>query len=209
MYQVVLFDVDNTLLRTDLAVWATVKPIFERLAIPVTEEKTRKLMGLSAVEIFKTFGSPDPEQTVRDYGEEFLKHQELVQEFPGIDTLFAELKKQHVEIGMVTSKTRYGWKTQVAQYKFANQSDKVVVAEDTEKHKPNPDPILAGMRKFPGISKSQFLYIGDAPYDMQAAHAAGIDFGNAKWGSIPGANFKDAEYIFESPLEVLKVLKKK
>ncbi|AMV60249.1 Haloacid dehalogenase-like hydrolase [Pediococcus damnosus] len=208
MYQVILFDVDNTLLKTDAAVWATVKVIFKRLSIPVTEKETRKLMGLSAVEIFQKLGSPDPEQTVKDYGKEFLKHQDLVREFPEVEPLFAELKKRNIQIGIVTSKTHYGWQTQVAQYNFAKQGDKIIVSEDTKEHKPNPEPILAGMRKFPGVPKDQFLYVGDAQYDMQAAHAAGIDFGNAKWGAIPGADFQDAEYIFETPLSVLNAFKK-
>ncbi|GEL15355.1 HAD family hydrolase [Pediococcus cellicola] len=206
MYQVILFDVDNTLLKTDEAVWATVQSVFGRMHIPVTKTQTRQLMGLSAVEVFKKLGSPDPAQTVVDYGQEFLHHQDLVREFTGIDALFAKLHTKRTKVGIVTSKTRYGWQSQVAKYPFAKDTDQVVVAEDTSKHKPNPEPLLAGMAKFPDIVKEQFLYVGDAQYDLQAAHAAGIDFGNAKWGAIPNADFKEAEYIFETPLEILELL---
>ncbi|WP_412988934.1 HAD family hydrolase [Pediococcus siamensis] len=206
MYQVILFDVDNTLLKTDEAVWATVEAVFNRLDIPVTKQETRQLMGLSAVEIFRKLGSPDPEQTVQDYGQEFLHHQDLVHEFSGITQLFETLRRRNVKIGIVSSKTRYGWQTQVASYPFAKYTDQVVLAEDTQQHKPNPEPLLAGMKKFPEVSRQQFLYIGDAMYDMQAAHAAGIAFGNAKWGAIPGVDFKAAEYVFETPLEVINQL---
>lgn len=206
MYKVILFDVDNTLLRTDKAVWETEKAVFDRLSIPVSKQQARQLMGLSAVEIFKKLGSPDPKQTVQEYGKEFLRHQNLVEEFSGVTVLFETLQNLAVKIGIVTSKTRYGWQTQVAQYEFTKFADQVVVAEDTKQHKPHPEPLIAGMKKFPQFTKDQFLYVGDAQYDMQAAHAAGIDFGNAKWGAIPNADFSDAEYIFEEPLDLLKIL---
>ncbi|GEL90062.1 HAD family hydrolase [Pediococcus parvulus] len=206
MYQVILFDVDNTLLKTDVAVWETVKKVFGRLEIPVSEKQTRRLMGLSAVEIFEKLGAPNPKQTVQDYGEEFLKHQDLVSVFPGVNELFKTLQAKGISIGIVTSKTKYGWQTQVAQYGFTKYAEQVVVAEDTKQHKPNPAPLIAGMNKFPQVAKNQFLYIGDAQYDMQAAHAAGIDFGNAKWGAIPSADFAKADYVFEEPLDLLKIL---
>lgn len=113
MYQVILFDVDNTLLKTDVAVWETVKKVFGRLEIPVSEKQTRRLMGLSAVEIFEKLGAPNPKQTVQDYGEEFLKHQDLVSVFPGVNELFKTLQAKGISIGIVTSKTKYGWQVSV------------------------------------------------------------------------------------------------
>ncbi|GAB5051387.1 HAD hydrolase-like protein [Pediococcus ethanolidurans] len=118
MYKVILFDVDNTLLRTDKAVWETEKAVFDRLSIPVSKQQARQLMGLSAVEIFKKLGSPDPKQTVQEYGKEFLRHQNLVEEFSGVTALFEALQNLAVKIGIVTSKTRYGWQTQVCSIRI-------------------------------------------------------------------------------------------
>ena len=64
----------------------------------------------------------------------------------------------------------------------------VVGYEDTDRHKPHPEPLLLACERL-GIAPEATVYVGDAPGDMACAHAAGahfIAFGDA----IP-----DAEYI--------------
>ena len=48
-------------------------------------------------------------------------------------------------------------------------------------HKPAPGPILHGCELL-GIAPAQCTYIGDSPFDIQAANAAGCQSVTALWG---------------------------
>jgi pyrophosphatase PpaX len=56
-------------------------------------------------------------------------------------------------------------------------------AEDTERHKPHPEPLLAALAKL-GSDASGAVYVGDSPFDVQAAKAAGIGSIAVTWGRI-------------------------
>jgi len=72
-----------------------------------------------------------------------------------------------------------------------------------ENPKPAADPLLFAARHF-GISPTEILFLGDAPYDMQCAHAAGAKGALAVWGTtdptIP------ADYYPPTPLDVLPII---
>ena len=57
----------------------------------------------------------------------------------------------------------------------------VITADDTVRHKPDPEPMLAYMERT-GVCPRQILYIGDSIYDMQCAAQAGVDSCLALWG---------------------------
>lgn len=58
----------------------------------------------------------------------------------------------------------------------------VVAMEDTERHKPQPDPLLLGIRRL-GIRPHDTVYVGDAVVDVQAAKAAGLGSIAVTWGA--------------------------
>ncbi|MBQ4088370.1 MAG: HAD hydrolase-like protein, partial [Clostridia bacterium] len=79
-----------------------------------------------------------------------------------------------------------------------------VCADHTEKHKPEPEPLLKYM-ELTGAKPDEVLYIGDSKYDEMCAHAAGVDFALATWGAtdltLP-AEWKPAE-----PMEIANIVK--
>jgi pyrophosphatase PpaX len=66
---------------------------------------------------------------------------------------------------------------------LAEQFEVVVGFEDTERHKPDPDPVLAALRKL-GAEPSEAAYVGDSPFDIRAAKAAGVFAVAVGWGGI-------------------------
>ena len=50
----------------------------------------------------------------------------------------------------------------------------VIGYHDTEKHKPDPDPILKTMSYF-DLPEETIVYVGDSPHDALAARNAGVD----------------------------------
>jgi pyrophosphatase PpaX len=58
-----------------------------------------------------------------------------------------------------------------------------VAAEDTERHKPNPEPLLLALERL-DENAAGAVYVGDSPFDVQAARAAGIASVAVTWGRI-------------------------
>lgn len=108
-----------------------------------------------------------------------------------------------IPLGVVTSKTNQSMKTEFEPYGLSDYFATVVTASHTEKHKPNPDPINLAL-ELSGAKKAQAIYIGDSIYDMQSAHAAGIDFALAKWGAKENTEFAEADIILAEPNDLLK-----
>ncbi len=72
--------------------------------------------------------------------------------------------------------------------------DVVIGAEDTERHKPDPDPVLEALRRL-GVDAADAAYVGDSPFDIRAAKAAGVHAVAVGWGGI----HPDQRLLHEEP----------
>jgi len=59
----------------------------------------------------------------------------------------------------------------------------LVGAEDTERHKPDPDPVLEALRRL-DASPAEAVYVGDSPFDIRAGKSAGAFVVAVGWGGI-------------------------
>jgi pyrophosphatase PpaX len=59
----------------------------------------------------------------------------------------------------------------------------VVTTEQTERHKPHPEPLLVACDRL-GADPADAAYVGDAPFDVAAAKAAGLGAIAVTWGGI-------------------------
>ena len=61
----------------------------------------------------------------------------------------------------------------------------LIGADDTERHKPDPDPVLEALARL-GAEPAEAAYVGDSPFDIRAAKAAGLlAVASAGAGSTP------------------------
>lgn len=85
--------------------------------------------------------------------------------------MIISLSKKY-SLGIVTSRVRKGvFIPQLLPYKKYFQD--YVCLEDTEKHKPDPEPLLLIAKKL-AVHPNEAVYIGDAESDMLAAESAGM-----------------------------------
>ena len=75
----------------------------------------------------------------------------------------------------------------------------LVTYDDTTRHKPYPDPLLAGCDRL-GIEPGQVLYVGDALVDIQAGKAAGTRTAGVTWGagSLEDLVGAQPDYLFNA-----------
>jgi pyrophosphatase PpaX len=121
-------------------------------------------------------------------------HDALIGEFPGVDEALARLRTAGVRVVVVTSKRRRS--VEMALEKFPGLDlvvDRFVTMEDTERHKPDPEPLLKGLELMGGIPKEQAAYVGDSPFDVQAAKAAGLRSVAVSWGAFSEDTLREAE----------------
>ena len=126
--------------------------------------------------------------------------------FDGIETTLSILRESGYALGVITSKTRPEYTQDVAKL-FPMLSaffGVVVCADDTELHKPHPDPMHCYMSRT-GARTDEILYIGDSVYDYGCASSAGVDFGLAVWGAKTTEG-RQATHFFAQPREILELL---
>ena len=103
---------------------------------------------------------------------------------PGMHELLLTLRAEGVRIGLATAKRR---STVEIAFHYLPQLeglfDVVVSADDTERHKPDPAPLLLALERL-GAKPSDGAYVGDSPFDVEAARAAGLRAIAVTWGGI-------------------------
>lgn len=121
-------------------------------------------------------------------------HDNLIREFPGVSESLARLRDAGVKIGVVTSKRRAS--VEMALRSFPALGEVVhhfVTMEETTKHKPDPEPLFKGLEDLGGVPKEEAVYVGDSPFDVAAAKAAGMRNIAVSWGAFSEDTLRAAE----------------
>lgn len=181
-----LFDLDGTLIDTTNLILNCYKNSVNKFV----ENPPDK------AEILKGFGRPLQDQlwrlypSLRDRIDEMALlwreaqdelHDSLIEPFPGTSETLADLKRRGYPLGIVTSKERPMAERGMELNGFRHLMDIMVCVDDTNNHKPHPEPILRGIELM-GAKPEETLYVGDSLHDMMAGRAAGVKVAAAMWG---------------------------
>lgn len=82
---------------------------------------------------------------------------------------------------VVSSKRRLHVVSELQSKGLHDLFDVIVAQEDTQLHKPHPDPLVLAAHRL-GVIPEDCIYIGDQPSDVQAAKAADMISIVALWG---------------------------
>jgi len=202
-YPHIVFDIDGTLMDSgegDLtALQATLR---ETTGRDYATEELAFCLGLPGRDSLKRLGVPDIEGTLALWEEKAAG--KTIAPFPGIRELLTGLLERGCRLGVASSRSVRSFQVDIAPFlPLAERFGTVVLADHTELHKPDPDPLLKYM-ELTGAGPGDVLYVGDSPYDSQCAQGAGVDFALAVWG----CHTKDrpAQYYPETPGELLALL---
>jgi pyrophosphatase PpaX len=110
-----------------------------------------------------------------------VNHDRLARPFDGTGDVLRELRRRGYLIGVVTSKGRDLALRGLKLCALEGFMDAAIFLEDTDLHKPSPEPILAALKNL-GKSSDSAAYVGDSPHDIAAARAAGVLSVAALWG---------------------------
>lgn len=200
-YKHIIFDIDGTLLDTEYAVLHSLQDtLMPYLHKTVPTEELTFVLGIPGEVALEKLGIRHIEEANRVWNDNMRKYRQNIRLFDGVCDMLESLQRQGYELGIITSKTRQEFETDFAPHGANHYFKSVICVDDSPKPKPNPDPILAYLKRN-GLSAKEAVYIGDTEYDSRCAHSAGADFGLALWG----CNAPDGiacEYRFESPITI-------
>ena len=89
------------------------------------------------------------------------------------------VKEQGHRVAVVTSSPK--WYAEQLIELFEIETEALVAFQDTEFHKPNPEPILKALELL-GESTDNAYAVGDSPMDVEASYHAGVRSIGAGWG---------------------------
>lgn len=205
-YQVVLFDLDGTLLDTLDDLHAAVNFVLEKYRLPIrTRDEVRAFIGNGIVKLMeRSVGAGmrsmvNLDDVVTDFKAYYGAHcQEKTKPYDGVMELLANLKKAGVKVGVVSNKAHFAT-AQLCEYYFGDLVD-VAIGENEAggvRKKPAPDSVFAAIEAVGGVDSSCVVYVGDSEVDIQTAMNAGVDCISVCWG------MKDREFLVENGASVL------
>jgi pyrophosphatase PpaX len=209
-FPVVLFDLDGTVIDSGAIILASMRHAAkEVLGVEVPDEQLMAAVGGPGLEAQMHALSPDRVDelvTVYRAHNEPL-HDELVC-CAGMDEVLVQLKEEGRRLGIVTAKRRQTAELAFARIPIEHLFETVVGGDETKKHKPDPEPLILALDRL-GAAPAEAVYVGDAPFDIQAAKAAGLYSVGVTWGGIHARELLEAEQpdaLVDTPEELLGVL---
>jgi pyrophosphatase PpaX len=207
-FPVVLFDLDGTLIDSGAIILASFRHATRKvLDREIPDELLLAHVGGSS--LHDQMRALDPlrvDELVHSYREHNEPLHDGLDAFPGVVDLLQELHEQGRKLGIVTAKRRLTVDLALSRVPLAPYFDTIVTAELTERHKPDPEPVLLALERLNADPK-QAAYVGDSPFDMGAARGAGVRAVGVTWGGIYARDaLADADVLVDSPEELRGVL---
>jgi pyrophosphatase PpaX len=209
-FPVVLFDLDGTVVDSGSIILASMR------------HATREVLGrdYEDAELMQAVGGPGLEAQLAVFGpdqvEELIRvyraHNEPLhgglEACAGMENVLVRLRDEGRRLGVVTAKRRATVELAFASVPLGHLFETVVGGDETERHKPDPEPLLVAAARL-GVSPGLCAYVGDSPFDMGAARAAGMHGIAVTWGRIHGRARLEEEQpdaIVDSAEELLEQL---
>lgn len=205
MFNYLIFDVDGTILDTEAAILKSLQNVMACEGEEYQIEELRFALGIPGKETLRRLYVTDVERIHLKWAKAVLEFSEEVKVFKGLEEILKVLSNKPVKMGIVTSKTHQELKDEFDPFGLSSFFQYTINANDTEKHKPHPDPLLACLEGL-GATQRDAIYIGDSIYDMQCAKSAGVRFALALWGAKTVERFESADYILKEPNDILTLI---
>lgn len=203
MYKWIIFDIDGTLIETSksniMGLRATMNDIFNK---NYEEEDLIKYMGIPGDEALRNLNIPEEKiESVWKYWQEKVDgfaHYNYI--FDGVCDMLYKLSKKY-SLAIVTSKTKNQLQKDLGERGILDYFKVCICKEDTERYKPNPDPLIKALQ-IGDIKVKDAIYIGDALCDYLAAKSIEMNFGHCRFNE----NYENVEsnIVFNNSVELLK-----
>jgi pyrophosphatase PpaX len=194
-FPVCLFDLDGTLIDSGPMILASMQHAAKTvLGRDIPEQVLASAVGgpglVAQMEALDAARVDDLIAAYRAHNEPL--HDEL-EAFWEVVEVLPRLRAEGRRLGIVTAKRHASVQLAFEQLPGLEANfDVVVGAEDTSRHKPDPEPLLVALERLDAAPDAA-AYVGDSPFDIRAAKAAGVHAVAVAWGGIHGTDVLERE----------------
>src|SRR5919198_5028039 len=206
-FPVVLFDLDGTLIDSGSMILASFRHATRTvLACEIPDEVL--LANVGGTTLHEQMHALDParaDDLVACYREHNMPLHDGLQPCRGIVDVLERLHREGRRLGIVTAKRQVTVGLAFRVLPLAHLFDAVVASDDVERNKPHPDGILRALDLL-DARPEEAAYVGDSPFDVEAARRAGVHAVAVGWGGIHTRERLEAarpDALVETPGELL------
>lgn len=187
-YDLILYDLDGTLWDSIPVIMDSFHHAYEEV-LGFCDRSDEDLMSYIGKPLDVTFLMHD-EKTAKallnaylEYNHKLLEN-DAIKMFPGIIDSLNRIKEAGIRQGVVTSKQKVSAYVTLKLKGLDQFFDVYVYKDNTDKHKPDPDPLIYAAGKTGITDMSRVIYVGDALPDALCAKNAGSGFALVSWSKM-------------------------
>ena len=183
----VVFDLDGTLVDSEGLILASYRHTMStHLGDALPDDLWRATMGRPLAVQLRDFARSADEAAamLATYTSHNLaNHDRLVRPFPGVREALAGLRERGLVLAIATSKRAEATGMGLRACDLpADWFASIVTADDVQRFKPEPEPVLRALERAGQPDATRAVYVGDSVHDMQSGKAAGTWIAAALWG---------------------------
>ena len=212
MKQLVIFDLDGTLLNTIADLATATNHALEACGFPThATEVYKNLVGGGITKLFERalpedMRTPKNVERLRPHFLEYYNMHccDLTEPYPGIVELLQELRSREIAVAVASNKYQAGVDRLIRHFFPTIEWAAIEGQKEGVPVKPDPSIVFEILSKRP-TPKADVLYVGDSGVDMDTARRAGVYSVGVTWG-FRGAEELRAHYadaIANAPEEIL------
>lgn len=203
------FDLDGTLLNTQqhiyLAMNYAVRECFHK---EFSDEELMSKVGIPLYTQMEYFCPENPQlacELYRSYQAQLS--QESITVYPGIRELLDRLYAEGFLLAVVSSKSHEPACRQLSEHQLISYFRMLVGGDDVPYAKPDPYPLIYTAQTL-AVPLQKTVYIGDSPFDIQAARSAGVFSVAVDWGIFPRTQLmqEKPDYLVSHAHELLGLI---
>lgn len=217
MYKACIFDLDGTLTDTLESLTYSVNATLRELGLgQISPTQCKAYVGSGARRLIErslqAAGDPEAkriEEAMETYGRIFKTYCTYhVAPYDGIVNMLHELKKQGVQMAVLSNKPHPQTQDVVATFFEDDTFYRVYGQQEGVPRKPDPTALHMLLEEL-GVTPKECLYIGDSDVDMQTGCAASVTTVGVTWGfrSRDVLIEHGATYVVDKPEEIISIVK--
>lgn len=209
-YKAAIFDLDGTLINTDLYVVCNYTNLFmkyKKHPLPSLKEMVY-FSGPPLTEVFKKYLPEfDPQLLGKDFLDFALKYENVLSSlYENEQNVLSNLVNSGIKLGLVTNKSKDACFDCLSHFNLQKYFSSIFYLERARIPKPDPSPILDCISEL-RVLKEECIYIGDDKYDIIASKKGNVDSILVKFGLKEGLEQYQPNYLANSYNDIERIIK--
>jgi HAD superfamily hydrolase (TIGR01549 family) len=206
----VLLDIDGTLVDSTYHHAIAWHRAFSRLGDPPPMWRTHRAIGMGGDKLVAHVAGDETEaehgDKLRDYWrQEYAEIRAEVRTLPGAADLVRRLVSDGYRVALASSGDPEFAREAIDLLGIGDQIDVLTTAEDVDASKPEPDLLRATLDRLGDVHRA--VFVGDTPYDVEAASRAGMGCLTVLTGGFSPAELTEAgaALVVRSPADLVGI----